>query len=111
MATFKRDDLEQSVHGHVLNTREIYPEKREGTKAMAGRRGKRSMAESEALIRAFILEAEEPVTMLQILDHIERASAPHLRRIVSDLVKTGEVVKGEDLSIGGNLPRFWYWHP
>jgi hypothetical protein len=111
MASFKIEDLEQSVHGHVLNTRELTPKKAEEVIRVVGRRGKRSLAESEMLIKNYILGSSEPVTMLQILDHIQRANAPHFRKIIDNLVATGQVAKAADNSVGGNLPRFWYWRP
>lgn len=111
MATFKIEDLQTSVHGHAFNARELPLKKAEETKHMVGRRGKRSTAESETLIKNFILGSSEPVTMLQILDHIQRSPAPHFRAIVNNLVETGQVAKAQDNSVGGNLPRFWYWRP
>lgn len=111
MPSYKIEDLQNSVHGHVLNARELAPKKAEEEKRVVGRRGKRSMAESEMLIKTFILGSSEPVTMLQILDHIQRANAPHFRAIIDELVRTGQVAKAQDTSVGGNLPKYWYWHP
>jgi len=111
MPSFSMDDLKKAVYGHALNAEELAPKKAEEGFTVVGRRGKRSMAESGTLIKNFILEANKPVTMLQICDHIGRAPAPHFRRIVNDLVNTGQVDKFEDVSEGGNLPRYLYWRP
>lgn len=111
MASFKIEDLQKSVHGNAFNAQELPLKKAEGVRAMVGRRDKRSMAASEILIKDFILQAEEPVTMLQICDHIGRKPAPHFRAIVDELVRTGQVAKAQDTSIGGNLPKYWYWRP
>lgn len=111
MPSFSMDDLMNSQEGRALNARELALKKPEEVKPMAGRRGKRSMAESEMLIKNYILQSSEPVTMLQILDHIGRAPAPHFRAIINDLVETGVIVKAVDMSVGGNLPRYWYWRP
>lgn len=111
MASFKIEDLETSVHGRALNARELPLKKAEGTRAMVGRRDKRPLAESEMLIKSFILESSEPVTMLQICDHIGRKPSPQFRAVVDNLVKTGQVARASDQSMAGNLPRFWYWHP
>lgn len=111
MPSFSMDELQKSVHGHALNAQEMTQNQREGVTRMVGRRGKRSMAESETLIRNFILQSENPVTMLQICDHIGRSPAPHFRAIVDELVRTGQVAKAVDTSVGGNLPRYWYWRP
>lgn len=111
MATFKIEDLQESVRGDAFNANQLPSKKAEGGKTMVGRRDKRSMAESEVLIKRFILGAVEPVTMLEICDHIGRKPAPHFRAIVNHLVATGQVAKGEETSVGGNLPKFWYWRP
>jgi hypothetical protein len=111
MPSFSMDDLMNSQEGRAFNARELTPKKAEEVIRVVGRRGKRSLADSEMLIKNYILGSEEPVTMLQILDHIGRAPAPHFRAIVNRLVETGEIVKAVDMSVGGNLPRFWYWHP
>lgn len=111
MPTLSMQDLMNSDLGRALNARELAEKSQEGSRHMVGRRGKRSMAESETLIKNFILGSSEPVTMLQILDHIGRKPAPHFRAIVDNLVTSGEVAKAADNSVGGNLPRFWYWHP
>ena len=109
MPSFSMEELQKSVHGHAFNARELAPKEQEGTRRMAGRRGKRPTAETETLIKNFILGSAEPVTMLQILDHIERKPAPHFRAIVDELVRSGQVARAQDHSVGGNLPRFWYW--
>lgn len=111
MASFKIEDLENSVHGHALNAREIPAKTGDGKKTMVGRRDKRPMAQSEVLIKKFILEAIEPVTMLEICDYIGRSPSPQYRAIVNELVRTGQVAKAEDTSMAGNLPKYWYWRP
>jgi len=111
MPSYSMDELKKAVYGNAFNAQELAPKKAEEGFTMVGRRGKRSMAESEILIRDFILQAKKPVTMLQICDHIGRAPAPHFRRIVNDLVNDGVVEKYESVSEGGNLPRYLYWRP
>jgi hypothetical protein len=111
MATFKIEDLMDSEIGRAFNARELAAKNQEGTKRMVGRRDKRPLAESEVLIKTFILGAEEPVTMLQICDHIGRKPSPQFRAVVDRLVATGQVAKAADQSMSGNLPRFWYWRP
>lgn len=109
MARFSMEELKKSVFGSASNALELGTEKLEEVKPMAGRRGKRSTAASEALIREFILGADSPVTMLQICDHIGRVPAPHFRAMVARLVESGEAQKIEEIGEGGNLPRFKYW--
>lgn len=111
MPRYSMDDLMNSQEGRAFNARELALKKPEEVIRVVGRRGKRSMAESEMLIKNYILQSSEPVTMLQILDHIGRAPAPHFRAIINDLVETGQVAKEVDTSVGGNLPRYWYWRP
>lgn len=111
MATIKMDDLRNSEIGRAFNAQEMARKQQGETKAMVGRRDKRTMAASEILIKRFILGAEEPVSMLQICDSIGRKPAPHFRAIVDELVRTGQVAKAQDTSIGGNLPKYWYWRP
>jgi hypothetical protein len=110
MTDFSEEER-RAVYGSALDAQDLTSKKREVVIRVAGRRGKRSMAETEVLIRNFILGAEAPVTMLQICDAIGRVPAPHFRKIVDDLVKAGVVVKASDVGPGVNLPRFWYWHP
>lgn len=111
MPTISIEELQRSVHGHAFNAQELPLKKAQGGMHMVGRRGKRSMSESETLIKNFILGSDEPVTMLQICDHIGRKPAPHFRAIVDNLVNTGQVARAQDHSVGGNLPRYWYWRP
>ena len=111
MASFKIEDLETSVHGRALNAREMPLKKAEGFKSMAGRRDKRPLAESGRLIKRFILEADRPVTMIQICDHIGRKPSPQYRAVVDNLVNMGQVAKAADTSLAGNLPKYWYWRP
>lgn len=111
MPSFSMEELKKSVHGNAFNAQEMPFKKAEGAITMVGRRGKRSMSESETLIKNFILGSSEPVTMLQICDHIGRKPAPHFRAIVDNLVNTGQVARAQDHSVGGNLPRYWYWRP
>lgn len=109
MPSFSMDDLKKAVYGNALNALELAPKKAEEGYTMVGRRGKRSLAESETLIKNFILGADRPVTMLQICDHIQRAPAPHFRAIVNNLIEAGLVQRFDDVSEGGNLPRYLYW--
>lgn len=111
MASFKMEDLQKSVYGHAFNAHELPLKKAEGSKAMVGRRDKRPLVESEVLIKTFILEAETPVTMLQICDHIGRKPSPQFRAVVDEMVKRGEVAKAADTAMAGNLPKYWYWRP
>lgn len=110
MSDFTQDEI-KAVYGHASNALQLSAKKAEEVIKVVGRRGKRSVEQTEVLIKEFILKSEEPVTVLQICDHIGRAPAPHLRRIIEGLVTAGIVIKASDASIGGNLPRFWYWHP
>lgn len=109
MPSFSMDELRKSVFGHAFNAQELEPKKAEEVIRVVGRRGKRTTEQSETLIREFILGAEEPVTMLQICDHIGRVPAPHFRAMVNRLVDAGIVEKSEEVGEGGNLPRFKYW--
>ncbi len=111
MPSFSMDDLKKSVYGDAFNAQELPQKKAEEGFTMVGRRGKRSTEESALLIKTFILNAQKPVTMLQICDHIQRAPAPHFRAIVNNLVRVGIIDKFEDVSEGGNLPRYLYWRP
>lgn len=109
MPSFSMDDLKKAVYGNAFNALELTPKTGGEVNRMVGRRGKRSLAESETLIKNFILGAEEPVTMLQICDHIGRAPAPHFRAIVNNLIEAGLVKRFDGVSEGGNLPRYLYW--
>lgn len=108
MPTLSIADLMNSPEGRALNARELALKKQEEVKAVAGRRGKRSPQESEALILKFIAGAKKPVTFLEICDHLERKPAPHFRAILDRLVATGLLKKSEDYGAGPLIPRFFY---
>lgn len=108
MATFKMDELKQSVEGRAFNAQELTSKSREAAHTVVGRRGKRSMDESKTLIRNFILGAGRPVSMMDICDHISRRPAPHFRAILEDLEAAGEIVKTHDFGAGPLIPRYWW---
>lgn len=105
------DEIRRALDGSASNAQQLVVKSTRQEKPMAGRRGKRSSDESLALIKKFILEAEKPVTLLQICDSINRRPSPAFRAMINGLVASGEVVKFDDVGSGGNLQRFWYWHP
>ncbi len=108
MPSISMQDLMNSPEGRALNARELALKKEQEVKPMAGRRGKRSLQESEALILKFIAGAKKPVTFLEICDHLERKPAPHFRAIIDRLVQTRLVQKDEDYGAGPLIPRFKY---
>lgn len=108
MATISINELMNSPEGRALNARELALKKQQEVKPLAGRRGKRSLQESEALILKFIAGSKRPVTFLEICDHLERKPAPHFRSLIDGLVKTGLVKKDEDYGAGPLIPRFIY---
>lgn len=102
------DELRKSVLGSAFNALEITSEKREETKRVVGRRGKRSVQETETLIREFVASSKEPVTLLQICDHLDRSVAPHYRAILARMVDAGEVRMTMDYGAGPSIPRYLY---
>lgn len=108
MPTLSIAELMESQFGRALNAQELEQKKQKEAKPVAGRRGKRSIAESEALILKFIAGSKKPVTFLDICDHLERKPAPHFRAILDRLVKTGLVKRDEDFGAGPLIPRFMY---
>jgi len=110
MPSFKIEELRTAVYGSALNAQEMTSEKREETKRVVGRRGKRSVQETETLIREFITGADKPVTLLEICDHLERSVAPHYRAILARLVDAGEIRMSMDYGAGPSIPRYLYSH-
>jgi len=110
MPSFKIEDLRTAVYGSALNAQEMTSKMGEETKRVVGRRGKRAVQETETLIREFIASSKEPVTLLQICDHLERSVAPHYRAILARLVEAGEVNRTEDYGAGPSIPRYLYSH-
>jgi len=108
MPTLSMSDLMDSDFGRALNARELAQKEQEGMKPMAGRRGKRPLAVSKSLIWNFIAGAKNPVTFLEICDHLERKPAPHFRAIVDEMVRLEQVQRSVDYEAGPNLPRFLY---
>lgn len=108
MPTISMSDLMDSEIGRAFNAQEIARKEQEATKLMAGRRGKRSLEVSKTLILSFIAQATEPVTFLEICDHLQRKPSPHFRLILKDLMTSGDVVQEMDYGAGPLLPRFLY---
>jgi hypothetical protein len=108
MPTISMSDLMNSDIGRAFNAQEMARKEQEAIKPMAGRRGKRSLEVSKTLILNFIAEAKEPVTFLEICDHLERKPSPHFRIILRDLMAAGDVVQEMDYGAGPLLPRFLY---
>lgn len=108
MASLTMQDLLNSPEGRALNARELALKKQQEVKPMAGRRGKRSLQESEALIIKFVAGAKKPVTFLEICDSLERKPAPHFRAIIDRLIETGLFKRDEDYGAGPLIPRFKY---
>lgn len=108
MPTLTMQELMQSQFGRALNAQEMASKNQEGVKPMAGRRGKRSLQESEALIIKFVAGAKKPVTFLEICDSLERKPAPHFRAIIDRLVEAKLFKKDEDFGAGPLIPRFKY---
>ncbi len=111
MPTYSMNDLMMSQFGRALNAQELEQKSQEGTKPMAGRRGKRSLEVSRTLIFNFIAGANEPVTFLEICDHLERKPSPHFRTILKELMASGQVEQTMDYGAGPLLPRFLYSLP
>lgn len=110
MPSFKIEELRHAVFGSALNAQEMTPKTGGEVSRMVGRRGKRSVQETETLIREFIASSNEPVTLLQICDHLDRSVAPHYRAILARLVNAGEVKMTMDYGAGPSIPRYLYSH-
>lgn len=108
MPTLNMNELMDSDFGRALNARQLAQKEQEGMKPMAGRRGKRSIGDSRTLILNFIAGAKEPVTFLEICDHLERKPSPHFRAILRELMAAGQVDQLHDFGAGPLLPRFLY---
>jgi len=108
MPSFKIEDLMNSVYGRTTNVRDLPQNQGGEAKAMAGRKGKRPLQETETLILTFIAGSKTPVTLMQICEHLERKPAPHYRAILRDLEARGKIIKTEDYEAGPSIPRFLY---
>lgn len=108
MPTYSMNDLMDTEFGRALNAREMALKGQEGIKLMAGRRGKRSLEDSKTLILNFILGSKEPVTFLEICDHLQRKPSPHFRAILRDLMAAEQIEQYQDFGAGPLLPRFLY---
>lgn len=82
-----------------------------GRNATVGRRQKRSVLETRELIKNYIQERGRPCLILEICDHLERKATPHLRSILTEMVRAGELVQSSDIAAGAVMPRFWYALP
>lgn len=76
-----------------------------------GRVSRRTVDETKMLIKTCVLEARRAVTFLEICDYLERRPTPHLRGIVAELVRGGELLVEADDAPGGIMARFWYSLP
>jgi hypothetical protein len=69
---------------------------------------RRTKEQSEKLIREFLYSQTEPVVFLDIMDHLERRESPILRRIIEEMVASGEVEQTQDFGAGPLIPRYLY---
>lgn len=108
MATFKMEELRESVLGRASDVR-IKPEKRDqGGGTAVGRRKRRTVEETRELIRSFMAEQNEPVPLMDICEYLDREPSAQLRAIMRDLETAGEIVTSSDYGAGPSIPRFLY---
>lgn len=111
MPTYSMEELMRQQFGDGNVTLPLRQNQTVGGNAMVGRRVKRSVVETKELIKSFILKQGRPCLILEICDHLERKATPHLRGILSEMVRAGELVQDQDIAAGAVMPRFWYSLP
>ena len=111
MPTFKMSDLQQSEDISTTVVRPSQGNYQRGRDKAMGRVVRRTVEETKMLIMTCVFEAGRPVTFLEICDYLERRPTPHLRGIVNEIAKDGQLLQEADEAPGGIMPRFWYRLP
>lgn len=80
----------------------------EGLMSRGGRKDRRTVPQTKALIKEFIRHQGRAVLILEICDFLDRKPTPHFRGILREMVAAGDLIQEEDTAPGSVLPRFWF---
>jgi len=111
MPSFSMNDLMNSVVGRASDAHQKPQKLQEVRGEVVGqvrRDRRRTKEQSETLIREFLLSQSENVVFLDICDHLERRPSPALRRILEEMVASGEVIMEQDFGAGPLIARNLY---
>lgn len=111
MATFKIDELRNSVDTSADVSQTFTPKTVAERIKRVGHTHGRSAEETKALIKSVLAEINRPMTRTEICAAIERKNTPNIRNILSDMARAGELVEVVDLETLRMVPRYWYALP
>jgi len=92
-------------------TQSLHQKIQEGLMSRGGRRDRRTIDQTKALIKEFIRAQKRPCLILEICEYLDRKPTPHFRGILSEMVRVGDLVQDHDVGPGAVMPRFWYSLP
>jgi len=108
MATINRDEIDAFLMGRTSDARVTRLENQGRGQTRVGQLRRRLTAETMELIKTFLSEKKEWVTLLDICDHIQRRPSPQIRQMMVNLIDAGHVEMTQDYGAGPLIPRFWY---
>lgn len=80
----------------------------EGLMSRGGRKDRRTVPQTKALIKEFIRHRGKPVLILEICEFLDRKPTPHFRGILREMVAAGDLTQEQDTAPGSILPRYWF---
>lgn len=80
----------------------------EALMSRGGRKDRRTVPQTKALIKEFIRQQDRPVLILEICDFLDRKPTPHFRAILREMVASGDLFQEQDTAPGSVLPRYWF---
>lgn len=111
MPSFSMEDLLKTAGHEPDVTITSHSNATQNRKTKVGERPGRPVAETKALIKKCIEEAERPCSIAEICAYLERGATPHIRNILKGLVDSGELIETADLARSRTMVRYWYSLP
>jgi len=114
MPTFNMDDLIKEAGEVETVIKPLHQKIGRGGKRAMGEKAfqeHRSRQDTETLIKNYIGQVGEPVSIIAIARQLDRTASPHFRSIVLDMTRAGELVESVDVAPNGRMIRYLYSLP
>lgn len=114
MPSFSMDDLIKQAGETETVMRPLHQKIGRGGKQAVGEKGyqaHRSREDTETLIKNYLAQVGEPMSIIAIARHLERTASPHFRSIVLDMTRAGHLVESVDVAPNGRMIRYLYSLP
>jgi len=114
MPSFSMNDLIKQVGETETVMQPSHQEIGRGRKKAMGEKGyqdHRSRQDTEALIKNYLAQKGEPMSIIAIARHLGRTASPHFRSIIAEMRDAGHLVETIDMAPNQRLVRYLYSLP